>query len=61
MISHLLLDAVLAINISWSNITTVSKAAATIEVDVMPFLSRTADEGGPFDAYLVALQNLGAE
>ena len=40
--------------------TRVASTAATVEVDVMPFLGRTR-EGGPFDAYAAALQNLGAE
>ena len=34
--------------------------AATVEVDVMPFLGR-ADWGGPFNAYYEALANLGSE
>lgn len=34
--------------------------AATVEVDVMPFLSRTTS-GGPFGAYYEALSSLGAE
>ena len=33
--------------------------AATVEVDVMPFLGR-ADWGGPFNAYYEALANLGS-
>eukprot|EP01043_Picozoa_sp_COSAG02_P045893 COSAG02_NODE_4242_length_5594_cov_2.769063_4_plen_715_part_00 len=38
----------------------VASTASTVEVDVMPFLSR-AQEGGPFDAYFTALSDLGAE
>ena len=40
--------------------TKVVSTAATVEVDVMPFLGRTS-EGGPFNAYIEALSNLGAE
>ena len=40
--------------------TKVVSTAATVEVDVMPFLGRTS-EGGPFNAYAEALGNLGAE
>ena len=47
----------------------VASTASTVEVDVMPFLSRTRPAcekagtctAGPFDAYYEALQNLGAE
>ncbi len=35
--------------------------ASTVEVDVMPFLARGVDEGGPFAGYQKALQDLGAE
>jgi hypothetical protein len=38
----------------------VTHTAATVEVDVMPFLGR-ADWGGPFNAYYEALANLGSE
>jgi hypothetical protein len=38
----------------------VASTAATVEVDVMPFLART-EEGGPFNSYYEALANLGAE
>jgi hypothetical protein len=38
----------------------VASTAATVEVDVMPFLARV-DEGGPFDAYYRALSELGAD
>ena len=38
----------------------VASTASTVEVDVMPFLSRV-QEGGPFDAYFTALSDLGAE
>ena len=38
----------------------VASTAATVEVDVMPFLARVA-EGGPFAAYHKALSELGAD
>ena len=37
-----------------------TNTAATVEVDVMPFLGRTSS-GGPFGAYYEALSGLGAE
>ena len=37
-----------------------SHQAATVEVDVMPFLARV-DVGGPFDKYYSALQELGSD
>ena len=47
------------VGLDWG--TTVARAAtaATIEVDVMPFLGRAA-RGGPFNAYYEALASLGA-
>ena len=48
------------INVNWSQPITVSSTAATVEVDVMPFLGRTS-EGGPFDAYFEAMRNLGSD
>ena len=49
------------VHVDWSDVAVPStRTAATIEVDVMPFLSR-ADWGGPFDAYYKALSELGAE
>ena len=48
-------------SIDWSSSPLkVASTAATVEVDVMPFLART-HEGGPFDAYFTAMENLGAE
>ena len=38
----------------------VTLTAATVEVDVMPFLGRT-HEGGKFDSYYAALSELGSE
>ena len=38
----------------------IANTAATVEVDVMPFLGRTP-EGGPFESYYNALSSLGAE
>ena len=37
-----------------------ASTAATVEVDVMPFLGRT-DFGGPFAAYYEALSSLGSD
>lgn len=48
------------VRVDWSKVITRTSTAATIEVDVMPFLART-DYGGPFNAYYEALENLGAE
>ena len=50
----------LAVRVDWGAEMVRTRTAATIEVDVMPFLSR-ADWGGPFDGYYEALSNLGAE
>lgn len=47
------------VTIDWTNIIGSTSTAATIEVDVMPFLSRV-HEGGPFDSYFEALSNLDA-
>ena len=53
--------APIAVTIDWaSNPKIETSTAATIEVDVMPFLARTRN-GGPFNAYFEALQNLGSE
>eukprot|EP01051_Picozoa_sp_SAG22_P016886 SAG22_NODE_2485_length_2523_cov_1.682756_2_plen_129_part_00 len=54
-----------AINITvavegWTAPVRTASTSATVEVDVMPFLSRSG-EGGPFDGYFTALSNLGAE
>lgn len=38
----------------------VASTSSTVEVDVMPFLGRTA-EGGPFTGYFEALSNLGSD
>jgi hypothetical protein len=48
------------ISVNWRNVTLNTSTAATIEVDVMPFLGRTS-YGGPFDAYYEALSQLGSE
>ena len=48
------------VSIDWGRELTQTRTAATVEVDVMPFLGR-ADFGGPFDGYYQALSNLGAE
>ena len=48
------------VSIDWGSEFVRTRTAATVEVDVMPFLAR-ADFGGPFDAYYQALSDLGAE
>ena len=49
------------VSVDWSSPPLkVATTAATVEVDVMPFLGRT-HEGGPFNGYITALENLGAE
>ena len=44
----------------WTSPIITTNTAATVEVDVMPFLGE-ADWGGPYKAYHAALANLGAE
>ena len=44
----------------WEKTVAKAATAATIEVDVMPFLGRT-DYGGSFNAYYEALSNLGSQ
>jgi hypothetical protein len=46
--------------VDWSAVLRTVKTSAQIETDVMPFLGRTPD-GGDFNGYLNALQNIGAE
>ena len=48
------------VNIDWSKIVMTANTSATVEVDVMPFLSRVENRGGSFDAYYSALTNLGS-
>ncbi len=48
------------VNIDWEESLAQTATAATIEVDVMPFLGRTT-YGGPFNSYYEALSNLGSE
>ncbi len=48
------------LTIDWSAERLRTRTAATIEVDVMPFLGRT-DYGGPFNSYYQSLANLGSE
>jgi hypothetical protein len=52
----------LTLSVDWdkSKVHNTASTSATVEVDVMPFLSQSG-EGGPFDAYFTALSNLGAE
>jgi hypothetical protein len=50
----------LTVAVAWTSPAQTASTSATVEVDVMPFLSRSS-EGGPFDAYFTALSNLGAE
>ena len=52
--------SVVTATVDWATERVVTRTAATVEVDVMPFLGR-ADWGGPFNAYYEALENLGAE
>jgi hypothetical protein len=52
--------AVVQVTVNWSQIVAVTPTAATVEVDVMPFISRT-DWGGPFQSYYTLLSGLGAE
>jgi hypothetical protein len=47
------------VQMDWAATVATAATAATMEIDVMPFLSRAA-WGGPFDAYYSALSNLGA-
>ena len=42
--------ASIGVEINWQDVKITTNTAATIEVDVMPFLGRT-DYGGPFNAY----------
>eukprot|EP01051_Picozoa_sp_SAG22_P018814 SAG22_NODE_3282_length_1806_cov_2.055653_2_plen_456_part_00 len=57
------------LEIDWTTETRRTSTAATVEVDVMPFLARQPQTdpyvtdhhyGGPFDKYYAALQNLNA-
>ena len=48
------------VTIDWSHERLKTRTAATIEVDVMPFLGQTTF-GGPFDAYHKAMAELDAE
>jgi len=48
------------VNVDWNTVVKRTATAATIEVDVMPFLGRT-EFGGSFNAYYEAMANLGAE
>ena len=47
------------ISVDWSHAQRTVTTAATVEVDVMPHLSRVP-EGGPFSGYEAAISNLGA-
>ena len=58
----------ISLAIDWTKKSSVTNTAATVEVDVMPFLARqpqtdpyiTGHYGGPFDAYYKALSELNA-
>ena len=50
----------ITVAVDWASPVRTAFTSATVEVDVMPFLSRSG-EGGPFDGYFTALSNLGAE
>jgi hypothetical protein len=52
--------ATIDVKVDWAKSVAKAATAATIEVDVMPFLGRT-DYGGPFNAYYEALANLGSQ
>merc|ERR1712166_485702 len=53
-------NASVTVSVDWTKVLTRTSTAATIEVDVMPFLGRT-NFGGSFNAYYEAMTNLGAE
>ena len=48
------------ITADFTRVTSTTKTAAMVEVDVMPFLDRTI-YGGPFGSYYAALSDLGAD
>lgn len=58
----------ITLNVDWSVETRRTSTAATVEVDVMPFLARqpatdpfvSTHYGGPFEKYYAALSNLNA-
>ena len=50
----------LTVTVDWTTEVITTQTAATVEVDVMPFLGE-ADWGGPFEAYKTALGNLDSE
>jgi hypothetical protein len=50
----------LTVTVDWDAAIVTTRTAATVEVDVMPFLGE-ADWGGPFDGYKKALDDLGSE
>ena len=49
------------VTIDWSRERLRTSTAATVEVDVMPFLSSRTSHGGPFQAYYRSLVDLDAE
>ena len=49
-----------SVSVDWSAVLRTVQTSSQIETDVMPFLGRTPD-GGDFNGYMSALQNLGAE
>ena len=51
---------VIEVKVDWTSPIITTNTAATVEVDVMPFLGE-ANWGGPYKAYHAALANLGAE
>jgi hypothetical protein len=48
------------VSVDWTKPVITTSTAATVEVDVMPFLGE-ADWGGPFEGYKTALSNLGSD
>ena len=53
-------DDVTTVSVDWTKPVITTSTAATVEVDVMPFLGE-AEWGGPFTGYKKALTDLGSE
>jgi len=51
---------VVKVSVDWNSPKITTSTAATVEVDVMPFLGE-ANWGGPYPKYLDALSNLGSD
>ena len=50
----------ITVSVDWTKPTTTTSTAATVEVDVMPFLGE-ADWGGPYAKYHQSLAELGSD